>query len=153
METFARARQFRILVASVLLAVLLLAGFGCTIRLIAEYDEQTDRSVTALQRKMEAFFVHLGNIAGTPEADYANYKDFYEEVRVDISAIKLRVDAKPLNTQTQEQIDLLERSVNDLEEIHELGIRHAEVVETLRKQFNTAFVAILKLELEKKRGE
>jgi hypothetical protein len=126
---------------------------GCTVKLIADYDEQTDKSITELQRKLETFFVNLEGQFGTDEAKYENHLDFYKEVKVDISAIKLRVSALPQNEITVKQVTLLEENIALLEEFHKEGIATIEVIEVPRKDFNSALLNILKLELAKKRGE
>ncbi|MFQ5709488.1 MAG: hypothetical protein ACE5HO_18685 [bacterium] len=128
--------------------------FGCTsVKLIADYDEKVDQEVTALHRKMETFFVRLADIAGTPAGNYENHKEFYEQVKVDISALELRVAVQPKNEITLKQIKLLRDSVDKLEQIHKVGINSPEVVQPIRESFKTAFTAILKLEMAKKRGE
>jgi hypothetical protein len=141
-------------------ALLALLASGC-VQFISNYDEQTDRSVTALQKKMETFFVKLEGQAGLPECVYDKHKSFYEEAKVDVSGLKLRVEAIPQNTITSEQILLLERSLSTLEALHKtksarpLGENCLSVAEIqpLRANFNISFTSILKLELAKKRGE
>lgn len=45
--------------SSGIVAALALAVSGCAIKLVSSYDETTDRTVTALQKKMEAHLVAL----------------------------------------------------------------------------------------------
>jgi hypothetical protein len=126
---------------------------ACTVKLISDYDPQTDQALTALQRKMETFFVDLEDKIGTEQAEYRYFEDFYDEVRVDISAIRLRASALPKNEITLEQVVRLEENIGLLEEVHEEGIGSVEVVQVIREDFNTALSNILRLELAKKRGE
>lgn len=126
---------------------------GCTIKLIADYDETIDKSTAEIQKKVETFLVKLERIVGTPAADYAQHVAFYDEVRVDLSALKVRASAIPQNTITEQQIDLLTGSWSDLEKLHMIGFRSKEEIVPLRKNFNQAFTQILKLELAKKRGK
>jgi len=142
------------------IAILLLAtamplfGSGCTnIKLISDYDEKTDEAITSLQRKFETFFVILENKVGTEEAAHKNHIEFYQQVKVDISAIHLRVRALPQNKITEQQIDLLKENVEILEDFHKDGIHTIEVIQAPREDFNRALSNILKLELAKKRGE
>jgi hypothetical protein len=137
---------------------LVLAASGCTIKLIADYDEATDKSVTDLQRKLSTFFVDLDGKLGTPEEGYDNYEDTYKEIRVDISALSLRVNALPKNAITQEQVEILKRNLSLLEQLHKSGLGTGidgkkAVLASTQKDFDTALAAILKLELAKKRGE
>ena len=125
---------------------------GC-VKFIATYDPKTDAAVTELQRKFETFFVELESQVGTDEASYKNHIEFYKEVKVDISAIKMRASAIPQNEITLRQVSLLEENFKHLEETHRDGILDIEVVKVPRDDFNTALSNILKLELAKKRGE
>ncbi|MEH6640579.1 MULTISPECIES: hypothetical protein [Halomonadaceae] len=130
-----------------------LALSGCTVKLIADYDPKTDEAITQLQRKFETFFVNLESQIGTEEASYDNHLEFYKEVKVDVSAIKLRASAIPKNEITLQQVSLLEENIGLLEEVHKEGVADVEVVKVPRDDFNTALSNILKLELAKRRGE
>ena len=56
---------------------------GCvTVNLISDYDEATDKAVTAVQRKFETFFVELESQIGTDAAAYKNHTSFYKEIEV-----------------------------------------------------------------------
>jgi hypothetical protein len=136
-------------------AVVVLAATtaGCTIKLISDYDETTDKAVTQLQRKVDGFLVDMQRKAGTPEAAYARNAQFYDEARVDVDAIRVRVQAIPKNDITVQQITLIQDSLEKLEQLHKLGFSSPEEIAPLRTAFDTSFTAILKLELAKKRGE
>ena len=130
-----------------------LALSGCTVKLIADYDPKTDEAITQLQRKFETFFVNLESQVGTEKANYDNHLDFYKEIKVDVSAIKLRASAIPENEITLNQVALLEENIGLLEEFHKDGITDVAGIEVPRDDFNTALSNILKLELAKRRGE
>ncbi len=125
---------------------------GCTLKLVADYDEVTDQAVTALQRKVERFFVDLERDIPTPDADYANHVEFYDDVRADLRVIRVRAAARPKNEITLEQLDLLAANVDNLEALHELGFEDREELVPVRAAFEQGFQAILTLELAKKRG-
>jgi len=154
---YLNATTSRVLLWIMLLNVLLLSG--CTsIKLISDYDETTDKAVTALQRKMSTFLVDVESKLGTPNAEHKNYVETYKELRVDISAIELRVNALPNNRITQEQIKTLKDNIGLLETLHKTGFAgdlnsQKSVLATVQKDFDTALSAILKLELAKRRGE
>jgi hypothetical protein len=139
-----------------------LAGFTClllvigiagcvTVRLVADYDPQIDQSVTELQRKCEVFLTSLERSAGHTEAQYDANEKFYDEARIDLSAIRVRAAAIPKNDLTLHQLDLLQDSLEKMEQLHKMGLAR-EQIEPLRSAFNSSFTAILKLELAKKRG-
>lgn len=138
-------------------AALLVAAFvaGCPVQFISLYDEQTDRAVTALQRKVDNFLVRLEGQSKPPECTHENHRRFYEEARVDLSAIQVRAGAISQNERTVEQLGLLASSLGSLEKLHRLKGRQdcldADQLAPLRSNFNTSFTAILKLELAKKR--
>jgi len=131
----------------------LLAGLGCQIKLVADYDEVTDQSVTALQREFERFFIDIERNLYTPEADHSNYIEFYDEVRAELNVIRVRAAARPKNEITVEQLDLVAQNVDNLEELHKLGFEGPEELQPLRAAFQQSFQAILTLELAKKRGQ
>jgi len=126
---------------------------GCTVKLISSYDETTDRTVTALQKKTEAHFVNLESVESLPECKYDAQKQFYSDAKVDVSAIAVRAAAIPKNEITTKEVELLSSSFDDLEKLHKIGCLSKDQIATLRGPFNTIFTAILKLELAKQRGE
>lgn len=126
---------------------------GCTIALVSDYDEVTDKAVTALQRKVEEHLVRLEAAAGKPGCEHAKYEKFYEEAKVDVSAIRTRTAAIPKNDITTKQTDLLADSLQSLEDLHKLACISKAQIPTLRAPLNSTFTAILKLEIAKKRGQ
>lgn len=132
---------------------LALAVSGCSIKLISSYDETTDRTVTALQKKTEAHLVALEAVEGLPECKYDKHKEFYGEAKVDVSAIAVRAAAIPKNEITTQQTILLSNSLDSLEKLHKIACLSKDQIKPLRTQFNSSFTAILKLELAKRRGE
>ena len=135
-----------------LFLVLLLGLSACTVKLVSSYDEATDRAVTQLQRQVETFLVDLGAKQGSQKCAYDNHKAFYREVKVDVSALRVRAAAIAQNELTVEQLRLLDDSLNKLEQLHKIGCPSTEQLNALRTAFNSSFTAILKLELAKKRG-
>lgn len=138
-----------------LAAWLLLALFlsGCSaIRLAGDYDEQTDRGVTALQRNTESFFVRLESVDGDRAAPYAANKAFYGQTKVAISSLRIRADAMERNSLTVRMLDRLQANFDGFAADHREGI-HKQELPLYRGGFNSQFTAILSFELAKKRGE
>jgi hypothetical protein len=129
-----------------------LALAGCvSVHLIADYDAKLDAGVTELQRKTETFLVKLERAGPKPEGRYEANIAFYDEVKVDLSALQVRADSVALNKQTSEQLSLLRDSFNQMEKIHsEKGTLSPLVIAETRKQLNHQFTAILTLEVAKK---
>ena len=126
---------------------------SCQIQLIADYDETIDKAVTALHRKTATFLIQAQQNIGSPEWEYQNKRDFYNGVKVDISAIQVRAMALPKNEITIKQLNLLSENIKTLESLHMAGKFSEPVIENLRGSFNAGFTAILKLEMAKKRGD
>lgn len=136
-----------------ILAILCLTVTGCmSVRLIANYDEQIDKGVTAFQKTMESHISTLESQVGTPKADYGNYVEFYRQVKVDLSALRVRAAAQAKNEITVQQLQLLTDNVELLERMHKEGLKPNDT-NPIRDAFNRGATAILKLELAKKRGE
>lgn len=150
-------RIYRISPISIcLLAVfwLMMAGLaGCTVKLISDYDETTDRTVSALQRKTESHLVALENVENSPDCEYDRHKQFYDEAKIDVSAITVRAAAIPKNDITTKEAHLLLSSLENLEKLHKISCLSKDQIALLRAHFNTSYTAILKLELAKRRGQ
>lgn len=133
--------------------VLIFALSGCSITITSSYDERTDKSVTALQKDFETFFVSIESQESLSECKYDNHKEFYKDSKVAISGIEVRAKAIPKNEITIEQVGLLSDSLISLEKLHKIDCFTSDQVSSLRNSFNSSITAILKLELAKKRGE
>lgn len=136
-----------------LLFFLLVVSSCNSVRLISDYDEITDKTVTALQEKTARFFVNLEDDIGTEKAAYENYREFYKEAKVDLYVLKTRADAIDKNQIVRDQVSLLTSMVTDMEKLHKIGFSSLEQVKALEQPFNSAFTAILKLQMGLKRGK
>jgi hypothetical protein len=119
---------------------------------VASYDQRLDFGVTALQKKTEAFLLKLERTCQTPDGSYEANLAFYEESKVELSALQVRAEAIDFNRLTVQQLALLEASLQDLEAQHKIGLTPIVAAET-RRPLNIIFTAILRLELAKKRGK
>jgi hypothetical protein len=139
---------------------------ACTpVRLVAVYDQEIDKNVTALQKKVDGFLVKLRTLDGLPECTYSAHKSMYPKLDVDVTAIQVRAAAIPQNRLTSEQIKEVKGILFDLESLHRLresGYAKKSVnspcipiaaLDKFRSLTNTAFTNVLALELAKRRGE
>lgn len=124
---------------------------ACAPALIAPYDEVTDQTVSALQRRTEAHLLALEDAQGTPACTYAQHRQFYADARIETSALAVRSAAIPGNALTSEQVLLLLDSLEQLRQLHQIACLTTAQIAILRTQFNSSFTAILKLELAKRR--
>ena len=125
---------------------------SCQVKLIAEHDEKIDKAITTLHRKTENFLIQAQQNIGSSDWKYQNKREFYNDVKVDISAIQVRAKAFPKNEITIQQINLLLENIKTLETLHKEGNLSKPVIENIRISFNASFTAILKLEIAKKKG-
>lgn len=131
---------------------------GCSVQLISAYDEETDKATTALHKNFETFFVKEQKQI-EPDCRYENNLAFYQQAKIDLASLKLRVSAIPKNKPTIDAVDDIEIILTRLETIHQGREKQANKClepKSLKGDqiaTNSAFGAILKLELEKKRGK
>jgi hypothetical protein len=140
---------------AVLFSVMIMSG--CTVTLVSNYDEQTDANVTALQKKLDTYFLKLDG-ASYPDCSFAANRSFFDEVNIQLNSAQVRAYAIPKNDITIQQLDALSKAIADLGNVQRLrddkrSCLPAEIVSTDRTLFNSIFTAILKFELAKKRGE
>jgi hypothetical protein len=145
-------KQFR---SSLHLFVLtsLLVTAGCTIKLVADYDETTDQGVTALQRDLDRFLLELQRNIDSESVEYARHTDFYASILTDVGVLRVRAAARPKNEITVQQFTLLEENIKNLETLHRIGFQDPEELDPLISAFHVSVTAILKLELAKRRGD
>ena len=153
MKDIYQIHKIHMLTVSITLLAATLIISGCAVKLISNYDETTDKAITALHKKTEMHLVGLEVIEDLPECKYENQKKFYEEVKVDVSAIAVRAAAISKNEITVDQTTLLSKSLESLESLHKIACLSKNQIAPLRTQFNTIFTAILKLEIAKRRDE
>lgn len=123
------------------------------IRLISDYDEITDQTVTALQGKVSNYFVKLERTVGTDAATYDHFADEFDAMKVDLNTLEIRSAALDKNRIMQETVVELKSMIDNLEKLHKLGFSSVEQITPLKQPFNTAFTAIAKFLLALKRGE
>jgi len=100
---------------------------------------------------MEQFLVFMERNEGRDEAQYSRNTKFYDDVRVDISAIRVRAHAIPDNEIAVKQLGLLADNIDILEKLHKIGMNRNDI-QPIKNALNMSCSAILKLELAKKRG-
>lgn len=127
--------------------------WGCTVTWMSAYDEQIDRTATALQKQMDGFLTRVEASAGD-DGLYAANATFYRDYSVDLRSLKLRAETHPKNRQSIAQYDVLAKSLEDLRSRHEQQQRVSpDYVKEARNLFNISWQAIIKLEVAKKRND
>jgi glycerol-3-phosphate responsive antiterminator len=67
--------------------------------------------------------------------------------------LKIRTNAIDNNEIVQQQLAELTKMVSDLEQLHKRGFVSIDLLTPLRNSFNSAFTALVKLQLALKRGK
>jgi len=84
---------------------ILLAGCAGA-KLISDYDEVTDKSLTTIQQKTDDFIETLITQSGTKKAAFSKHQDFYMDIKQQLRRLEFRVNAIPRNDKT---IDLVKK--------------------------------------------
>lgn len=141
----------RLFLAGSLLALAYLLASCSEVKFISDYDENTASAVIQLHGQVEQFLLKLEKTAGKPEGSHGVLEESYDHVRLALSDLHLRCAAREKNDLQVQQIDLISKNWDSLEQLHKLGLT-AEQIPPLRTAFNVAFTAVLRLENAKKRG-
>jgi hypothetical protein len=100
-----------------------------------------------------SFLTKLETVAETPEAQYAQHNQFYDDYLVELRSVLVRAQSHPKNSITEKQINLMIDNLKQLRTLHEAGSLDASTLSSTRDLFNQAWRATITLELTKKRGE
>ena len=141
---------------------------GCArARLISDYDEVTDKSLTTIQQKTDDFIETMIQQAGTKKAAFSKHQDFYTDIGQQLRRLEFRVNSIPKNDKT---IDLVKKirlviigegsctsEGNSLRDLHCTAANKvkgpsASALANCRLNVNKAISAALSLELAKKQG-
>jgi hypothetical protein len=145
------------ILSSFLILTMILSQSCTSIRLISEYDEITDKTVTEVQEKVSSYFVKLENSVGTKESSYKNYEEQFEQIKIDLNTLEVRAKAIDKNRIVIKQVEELKNMIANLEKLHksfgENGYQSYDLIKPNLNSFNIAFTAIIKLQLALKRGE
>ena len=146
-----RRGRFATLIAAVVLAVVLAVVAGCVSR-VAPHDAVIAAGLADLQSSNSRFFDELRRTAGTPDAAWECHIAWYEETLAEIAALRTRAESHGVkNDPTVEALELLQRSVAELEEAHAEGLSAGEIP-VLRTLFDSQLRMLIELEAAKKRA-
>lgn len=129
---------------------------ACQVQWVSQYDEVTDRTVTAYQQKMNTYFEQLKE-KGWPECSYAASMEFYPAASSDAIAILTRTQSLPKNDQTVRQAEALKNNLYEVRRTHKESDADEEClsgpyVSKSQDFMNQIVRAILWLEHGKKRS-
>lgn len=142
----------------VLLFVAFTLSACSTIELISQYDDETDKNVTALHKDVTTFLTKLGNQTDFATCSHASNIEFYEQARINLTTITVRAQSIPKNDITIEMLGNLGDSIDTLEQLHMIKNTGSKCLTKdelapIQSAFNVSTTSILRLETAKKRGE
>lgn len=144
MDTFKNGSRLRASICS----MALLLFISCTsIRLISDYDSITDQKVTELQQDFAHYFVKMERIIGTDAARYENYVPFYDQMKANVSTLRIRAYAFDKNEIVIKSINLIDENISNLESLHKLGFKKVSEIIPIKNAFESSFTAIIKFQL------
>lgn len=149
-----------------LLSVLLFLAGCSSIHLISDYDDVTDKSLTAIQQKTDDFIASLRKNYGTDAASLEKSKGFYEDIDQDLRRLEFRVGSIPKNTKTRTLVTNIRLAIlgentgaegASLKDLHTLPENAGKGIppkslEVAQRNINQVISAALSLELAKKQG-
>jgi len=151
MPTRHRSKLFMIL----WMALVAIVGCG-DIRLESAYDENIDHDIGDVHTKVMAFMDKMNAASGKPEGVYEANKQFYVDIRAEIGTMLVRAKMLAKNERTTEMLGNLQKSMDDLEKLHQMGADKGlsePITRTARPGIEQACLNILDLENKKKRGD
>ncbi|HYC91872.1 MAG TPA: hypothetical protein VEO54_21850 [Thermoanaerobaculia bacterium] len=136
--------------ATLVVALLLALPAGCMSR-IAPHDPTIAAGLADLQTSHARFFDGLQLSTGTPEGAWECHRHWYEETRAAIAVLQVRAASHGRKDDpTAKAIDLLAKSVDELEQAHAEGFSAGEIP-VLRTLFDSQLRMLIQLEDAKKR--
>lgn len=141
---------------------------ACTnVRLVSNYDEQTDKALMLLQQNTDDFITKLIANAPSENNSFEKNKNFYEDADQQIRRLEFRVSSIPKNDTTQRLVKNIRTSIlgdgkcdengSSLKDLHcspENIIKGPSkmALQISQRNINQSIGAALSLELAKKQG-
>lgn len=137
--------QFRAYIIS-LFSSLMLMGLLCrcaSVNPTGVYDPIADQMMTTLHQKLTRHFIQLQTKVGTPAAAYAQYIEFYEDIKVDLASLQLRLSVPSERSIPLQQLQKLTEMVQQWEQLHQMGLDHVAQIKPVQASFDASFRALL----------
>ncbi len=152
------ARGGRAGLHALVLSALLSACALPAVTLVAPYDQATDDRVSEILGDSAKFFDRIEKGYGGANCRYSNNTAFYEEAFSDLAVLEARAAAISQNQSTVQAAGYLRDTIKAIERAHARAEQTRrdrcllpDLVRTNREAVTSAVVAILTLELAKKR--
>lgn len=140
----------RIHIPLIIAAVVLALLSGCLSR-VAPQDATIAAGLGELRSSHTRFFDELQRTAGTPDGAWECHIPWYQETHQRIAALRARAASYGVkNDPTSKGLELLDRSVAELEEMHAGGLSRTEIP-VLRTLFDSQLHMLIELESAKQK--
>lgn len=135
----------------------IVAGAICTLSLLiisgclAPYDQTSDQKISAIYQQFDAHVDAVSKPAATQPTD----QTFYNNLRSELRALRLRTEARGADPSLKSQaalIDELLKQVDAAEKLEQSGL-HGEAWQTVEDGLSTNFKGFLTAELARKKSE
>lgn len=138
-----------------------------TVRLISDYDEPTDKALTALQKSSDDFITKLIAAAPSDANAFDKHVKFYEDADQQLRQLEFRVSSIPKNNQTVKLVANVRAALlgegkctadgNSLRDLHCIPESKPKgpskaALQISQRTLNQTIGAALALELAKKQG-
>ena len=146
---------------------LLVSACSTSVRLISDYDEPTDKALTALQKSTDDFITELIANVNTDTNAFEKHDKFYRQIDQKLRSLEFRVGTIPKNSKTVQLVAGIRSSIlgegkcteegNSLRDLHcvpDNAVRGPSetALEISRRNVNQTIRAALAFELAKKHG-
>ena len=84
---------------------LLLTVSGCSMQLVSDHDKVSMEMMESISKDVDRFYIQIG-YENLEDRDFSSYSAFYEDVEVDLSALKARQEVRSMNDLTLKQANI-----------------------------------------------
>lgn len=119
---------------------------GCHVMLIGAYDQNVDESIQKISTDISTLIVTVEkNIddGKTTDNKYENFRDNYINILAQVETLKIRTLSLPKYQKVTQQVELLEKNIQDIEALHKIGFTNKTLVETSKTLIETSLKAML----------
>ncbi len=132
------------------LLILLLAAGSCTVRYVADYDEEVKDEILSISKHIDRFYVQLLNTIEEART-FASVKQQYLDIEVELRGLITRNKIRSKNEESVRQSEIaLELWLDDKKTHQESNTVSDFIINQHRDQFQRIFIAMAKGEEAKK---
>jgi hypothetical protein len=117
---------------------------ACSMLFISDYDQASMDEMQLINKKIDRFFIRL-NYADVKDRKYANYKEAYLDIDVELNALKTMQAVRPMNDLTLKQVDIVLEFWQKERTAHQQKDGMANIfIKLHRSQYRRLFMAMIR---------